>query len=245
MMNLENKTSLITGGARGIGKSIALKLADLGSDIVIVDIEENEKTKNEIEALGRRVLMLKADVSKMDDTKEVVKKALEEFGNIDILVNNAGITRDNLLMRMSEEDWDSVIDINLKGSFNMSKSLIRSMIKNKNCSIINMASVVGVAGNAGQCNYAASKAGLIGLTKSLAKEVAKKNIRVNAVAPGFIESEMTDKLSDKVIDEYLSNIPLGKLGTIEDVANSVAFLASDMSKYITGQVLVVDGGLFI
>ncbi len=245
MMNLENKTSLITGGARGIGKSIALKLADLGSDIVIVDIEENEKTKNEIEALGRRVLMLKADVSKMDDTKEVVKKALEEFGNIDILVNNAGITRDNLLMRMSEEDWDSVIDINLKGSFNMSKSLIRSMIKNKNCSIINMASVVGVAGNAGQCNYAASKAGLIGLTKSLAKEVAKKNIRVNAVAPGFIESEMTDKLSDKVIDEYLSNIPLGKLGTIEDVANSVAFLASNMSKYITGQVLVVDGGLFI
>ena len=148
-------------------------------------------------------------------------------------------------MRMSEEDWDSVIDINLKGSFNMSKSLIRSMIKNKNCSIINMASVVGVAGNAGQCNYAASKAGLIGFTKSLAKEVAKKNVRVNAVAPGFIESEMTDKLSDKVIDSYLSNIPLGKLGSIQDVANTVAFLASDMSKYITGQVIVVDGGLFI
>lgn len=245
MMNLENKTSLITGGARGIGKSIALKLANLGSDIVLVDIEDSEETKAEIEALGRRALSLKADVSSMDDTKEVVKKALEEFGNVDILVNNAGITRDNLLMRMSEEDWDSVIDINLKGSFNMSKSLIRSMIKNKNCSIINMASVVGVAGNAGQCNYAASKAGLIGFTKSLAKEVAKKNVRVNAVAPGFIESDMTDKLSDKVIDGYLSNIPLGKLGTIEDVANTVAFLASDMSKYITGQVIVVDGGLFI
>lgn len=245
MMNLENKVSLITGGSRGIGKSIALKLAELGSDIVLVDIEESEDTKLEIEALGRRVLSLKADVSKMDDTKEVVKKALEEFENVDVLVNNAGITRDNLLMRMSEEDWDSVIDINLKGSFNMSKSLIRSMIKNKNCSIINMASVVGVAGNAGQCNYAASKAGLIGFTKSLAKEVARKNVRVNAVAPGFIESDMTDKLSDKVIDEYLSNIPLGKLGAIEDVANTVAFLATDMSKYITGQVIVVDGGLFI
>lgn len=244
-MNLENKVSLITGGSRGIGKGIALKLASLGSDIVIVDVNEAEETKKEIEALGRKALVLKADVSKMDQTDEVVSKVLKEFKNVDILVNNAGITRDNLLMRMSESDWDSVIDINLKGSFNMSKSLIRSMLKNKNCSIINMASVVGVAGNAGQCNYAASKAGLIGFTKSLAKEVAKKNIRVNAVAPGFIKSDMTDKLSEKVIDEYLRQIPLGELGNIEDIANSVAFLASDMSRYITGQVLVVDGGLFI
>lgn len=244
-MNLENKVSLITGGSRGIGKGIALKLASLGSDIVIVDINEAKETKKEIEALGRKVIVFKADVSKMEETDEVVSKVLKEFKNVDILVNNAGITRDNLLMRMSEEDWDSVIDINLKGSFNMSKSLIRSMLKSKNCSIINMASVVGVAGNAGQCNYAASKAGLIGFTKSLAKEVAKKNIRVNAVAPGFIKSDMTDKLSEKVIDEYLKQIPLGELGNIEDIANSVAFLASDMSRYITGQVLVVDGGLFI
>lgn len=245
MINLENKVSLVTGGSRGIGKAIALKLAELGSDIVIVDINESEEIKSEIEALGRKAMVLKADVSKMDETNEVVVEVLKEFKNVDILVNNAGITRDNLLMKMSEEEWDSVLDINLKGSFNMSKSLIRSMIKNKNCSIINMSSVVGVAGNAGQCNYAASKAGLIGFTKSLAKEVAKKNIRVNAVAPGFIESDMTDKLSEKVIDGYLKNIPLGKLGSIEDIANSVVFLASDMSKYITGQVLVVDGGLFI
>ena len=245
MINLENKVSLVTGGSRGIGKAIALKLAELGSDIVIVDINESEEIKNEIEALGRKAMVLKADVSKMDETNEVVVEVLKEFKNVDILVNNAGITRDNLLMKMSEEEWDSVLDINLKGSFNMSKSLIRSMIKNKNCSIINMSSVVGVAGNAGQCNYAASKAGLIGFTKSLAKEVAKKNIRVNAVAPGFIESDMTDKLSEKVIDGYLNNIPLGRLGSIEDIANSVVFLASDMSKYITGQVLVVDGGLFI
>ena len=245
MINLNGKVSLITGASRGIGKEIALKLAKLGSDIVLVDINESDEAKSEVEALGRKALVLKADVSSMEQTKDVVEKALEEFGKVDILVNNAGITRDNLLMRMSEEDWDAVLDINLKGSFNMSKSLIRSMLKNKNCSIINMASVVGVAGNAGQCNYAASKAGLIGFTKSLAKEVAKKNIRVNAVAPGFIKSDMTDKLPKKVINEYLSNIPLGTLGDIEDIANTVAFLASDMSKYMTGQVLVVDGGLFI
>lgn len=244
-MNLEGKVSLITGGSRGIGRGIALKLASLGSDIILVDISDSEDTKKEIEALGRKAISLKADVSKMDETSEVVSKALKEFEKVDILVNNAGITRDNLLMKMSEEDWDSVLDINLKGSFNMSKSLIRSMLKQKNCSIINMASVVGVAGNAGQCNYAASKAGLIGFTKSLAKEVAKKNIRVNAVAPGFIKSDMTDALSEKVIEGYLSNIPLGTLGSIEDISNTVAFLASDMSKYMTGQVLVVDGGLFI
>lgn len=244
-MNLEGKVSLITGGSRGIGRGIALKLASLGSDIILVDISDSEDTKKEIEALGRKAISLKADVSKMDETSEVVSKALKEFEKVDILVNNAGITRDNLLMKMSEEDWDSVLDINLKGSFNMSKSLIRSMLKQKNCSIINMASVVGVAGNAGQCNYAASKAGLIGFTKSLAKEVAKKNIRVNAVAPGFIKSDMTDVLSEKVIEGYLSNIPLGTLGSIDDISNTVAFLASDMSKYMTGQVLVVDGGLFI
>lgn len=245
MVDLKDKVALVTGGSRGIGKAVVLKLASLGADIAVVDINFDESLKQEIELLGRKAILLKADVSKLEETDNVVSKVLKEFNKVDILVNNAGITRDNLLMRMSEEDWDSVIDVNLKGSFNMSKSLIRSMLKNKNCSIINMASVVGVAGNAGQCNYAASKAGLIGFTKSLAKEVAKKDIRVNAIAPGFIKSDMTDKLSDKIIEEYLSAIPLGKLGDIEDIANAVAFLASDMSRYITGQVLVVDGGLFI
>lgn len=245
MIDLTGKVSLITGGSRGIGKGIALKLAKAGSDIVLVDITECDETQSEIEKLGRRAISLKADVSNTEETKDVVEKALSEFGSVDILINNAGITRDNLLMKMSEEDWDSVLDINLKGSFNMSKALIRSMLKKKNCSIINMASVVGVNGNAGQCNYSASKAGLIGFTKSLAKEVAKKNIRVNAVAPGFIKSDMTDKLSEKVIEEYLDNIPLGELGTIDDISNAVLFLASDMSRYMTGQVLVVDGGLFI
>ncbi|WP_228370486.1 3-oxoacyl-[acyl-carrier-protein] reductase [Gottschalkia acidurici] len=244
-MSLKDKVALVTGGSRGIGKAVALKLASLGADIAIVDINTSEQVVEEIEKLGRKAISLKADVSKMEETNEVVSEVLKEFGKVDILVNNAGITRDNLLMKMSEEDWDSVMNINLKGSFNMTKSLIRPMLKQKICSIINMASVVGVAGNAGQCNYSASKAGLIGFTKSLAKEVAKKNIRVNAVAPGFIKSDMTDKLDDKIIEGYLANIPLGRLGDIEDIADTVAFLASDMSKYITGQVLVVDGGLFI
>ncbi|AFS78640.1 3-oxoacyl-[acyl-carrier-protein] reductase FabG [Gottschalkia acidurici 9a] len=245
MISLKDKVALVTGGSRGIGKAVALKLASLGADIAIVDINTSEQVVEEIEKLGRKAISLKADVSKMEETNEVVSEVLKEFGKVDILVNNAGITRDNLLMKMSEEDWDSVMNINLKGSFNMTKSLIRPMLKQKICSIINMASVVGVAGNAGQCNYSASKAGLIGFTKSLAKEVAKKNIRVNAVAPGFIKSDMTDKLDDKIIEGYLANIPLGRLGDIEDIADTVAFLASDMSKYITGQVLVVDGGLFI
>ena len=245
MISLKDKVALVTGGSRGIGKAVGLKLASLGADIAIIDINASEQVVEEIEKLGRKAISLKADVSKMEETNEVVSEVLKEFGKVDILVNNAGITRDNLLMKMSEEDWDSVMNINLKGSFNMTKSLIRPMLKQKNCSIINMASVVGVAGNAGQCNYSASKAGLIGFTKSLAKEVAKKNIRVNAVAPGFIKSDMTDKLDDKIIEGYLANIPLGRLGDIEDIADTVAFLASDMSKYITGQVLVVDGGLFI
>lgn len=247
-LNLEGKVSLITGGARGLGKAIALKLASLGSDIVINDIGGEEfanEVKAEIESMGRKAIFIKADISKFDEAKSLVEQSIESFGKVDVLVNNAGITRDNLIMRMSEEDFDAVINVNLKGTFNVTKSVIRSMLKTKDCSIINISSVVGVAGNAGQTNYAASKAGVIGFTKSLAKEVAKKNVRVNAVAPGFIETDMTDKLSDEIMEEYKKSIPLGKLGSPEDVSNTVAFLASDMSKYITGQVIVVDGGLFI
>ncbi|OHW62672.1 3-oxoacyl-[acyl-carrier-protein] reductase FabG [Andreesenia angusta] len=247
-LSLEGKVSLVTGGARGLGKSIALKLASLGSDVVINDIGGEEsamETISEIESMGRKAVYIKADISKFEEAKSLVEQSVEQIGKIDVLVNNAGITRDNLIMRMSEEDFDAVINVNLKGTFNVSKAAIRGMLKTKNCSIINVSSVVGVAGNAGQTNYAASKAGVIGFTKSLAKEVAKKNVRVNAVAPGFIETDMTDKLPEEIIEGYKQNIPLGSLGSPEDVSNTVAFLASDMSKYITGQVIVVDGGLFI
>lgn len=247
-MNLEGKIALVTGGSRGLGKAIALKLASLGADVVInytSSGEEAEKVRAEIENMGRKSLSIRADVSKFDEAKNLVDSTIGEFGRIDILVNNAGITRDNLLLRMTEEDFDKVIDVNLKGTFNVTKSAIRKMLKGSGCSIINISSVVGVAGNAGQCNYAASKAGVIGLTKSLAKEVAKKNVRVNAIAPGFIATDMTDKLAEETIEEYKASIPLGKLGEPDDISNAVAFLASDMSKYITGQVLVIDGGLFI
>lgn len=254
-MKLENKVALITGGSRGLGKAIAIKLASMGSDIVInyacseenaeLGLKEAEETKKEVEELGRKALVIRADISKFDEAKRLVDEAVEKFGNINILVNNAGITRDKLIMKMTEEDFDSVINVNLKGTFNVTKSLIRGMLKTKDCSIINISSVVGVAGNPGQTNYAASKAGINGFTKALAKEVAKKNIRVNSIAPGFIQTDMTDKLSDEIIEEYKKNIPLGRLGSPEDVANVAGFLASDDSKYITGQILIVDGGLFI
>lgn len=245
-MRLDGKVALVTGGSRGIGKAIALKLAGLGADIII-NYSSNEKLAHEvieeINRLGRTAIAIKADVSKLDDAEKLIDESIKQFNKVDILVNNAGVTKDNLLMRMSEEDWDKVLNINLKGVFNVTKSVIRSMIKQKSGSIINITSVVGISGNAGQCNYSASKAGVIGFTKSLAKEVAKKGVRVNAIAPGFIETEMTDKLSDKVKDEYIKSIPLNRLGQPDDIANVVAFLASDMSSYITGQVLVVDGGM--
>lgn len=247
-MNLEGKVALVTGGSRGLGKAIALKLASLGADIIInytSNSSKAEEVKKEIEALGRRAEIIQADISDFNKAKELVEAGLEMFGHIDVLVNNAGITKDNLILRMSEEDFDSVINVNLKGAFNVTKAAIRSMLKTKDCSIINISSVVGVAGNPGQTNYAASKAGLIGFTKALAKEVAKKNVRVNAVAPGFIDTDMTGKLPEETVEEYKKNIPLGKLGEADDIANAVAFFATDMSKYITGQVLVVDGGLFI
>ncbi|EOD00561.1 3-oxoacyl-[acyl-carrier-protein] reductase [Caldisalinibacter kiritimatiensis] len=247
-MDLKGKVALITGGSRGIGKAIAIKLASLGADIIINYVSSEQRAKDvvkEIESVGRKGLAVKADVSKMEEAKNLIDAAIKEFGKIDILVNNAGITKDNLLMRMSEEEWDAVLNINLKGTFNVTKSIIRKMIKQKNGSIINISSVVGLTGNAGQCNYSASKAGIVGFTKSLAKEVGKKNIRVNAIAPGFIQTDMTDKLPDKIKEEYIKNIPLNKLGEPDDIANMVAFLASDLSKYITGQVLTVDGGMTI
>ena len=243
---LKGKTAIVTGSGRGIGKAIALKLASYGANVVINDIpqsEDAELTCEEVKTLGVGSICIKGDVRNIDDVKALVDGTVKEFGSVDIFVNNAGITRDGLMLRMSEEDWDMVLDINLKGSFNCIKTVARPMMKSKGGSIINIASVVGVTGNAGQANYTASKAGLIGLTKTTAKEFASRNIRCNAVAPGFIQSAMTDKLSDEVKKQYFDTIPLGKFGSVDNIADTVAFLASDMSSYITGQVICVDGGL--
>lgn len=243
---LKGKVAIITGAGRGIGKAIALKLAENGADIVINDIPGSDyadETKNEIEALGVKAIVVRGDVRNKDDVDNLINKTVETFGKIDILVNNAGITRDGLMIRMSEEDWDLVLDINLKGAFNCIKAAARPMMKQRSGSIINIASVVGVMGNAGQANYTASKAGLIGLTKTVAKEFSSRNIRANAVAPGFIESHMTDVLPEDVKKQYFDAIPLSKFGTTEDVAKAVLFLASDLSSYVTGQTINVDGGL--
>ena len=243
---LKGKTAVITGSGRGIGKAIAMKMASLGADIVINDIPQSEdadKTCEEIKSLGVDSIVVKGDVRNTADVQDLIKKTLDKFGKIDIFVNNAGVTRDGLMLRMSEDDWDLVMDINLKGAFNCIKAAARPMMKQRSGSIVNIASVVGVMGNAGQANYSASKAGLIGLTKTTAKEFASRGIRCNAVAPGFIESAMTDKLPDDVKKEYFKAIPLAKFGTVEDVADVVAFLASDMSAYVTGQVINIDGGL--
>lgn len=243
---LKGRTAIITGSARGIGKAIALKLAELGANIVINDIPssaEADETVAEIKKLGVGAVAALGDVRNAEDVKNMIDTAVAEFGTVDILVNNAGVTRDGLMLRMSEEDWDLVLDINLKGAFNCIKAVARPMMKQKRGSIINIASVSGVMGNAGQANYSASKAGLIGLTKTTAKEFAKKGIRANAVAPGFIESAMTDKLPENVRTQYLESIPLMKFGKTDDVANVVAFLASDMSSYVTGQIINIDGGL--
>ena len=243
---LKGKTAVITGSGRGIGKSIALKLASHGANIVINDIPSSDyadETCEEGKKLGVECIVVKGDVRNTEDVQKLVSETMDKFGHIDIFVNNAGITRDGLMIRMSEDDWDLVMDINLKGAFNCIKAVARPMMKQRSGAIINMASIVGVMGNPGQANYVASKAGLIGLTKTTAKEFASRGIRCNAVAPGFIRSAMTDVLSDDVKKKYLDSIPLGEFGETENIADVVAFLASDMSKYVTGQVINVDGGL--
>lgn len=245
-MQLTGKTAIVTGGARGIGKSIAMTLAAAGANIVINytrSSKEAEEVVEEAKKLGVSALAVKADVSKNDEIENLVKEVLNQFGSIDILVNNAGITRDNLLIRMSEEDFQAVIDINLKGAFICTKHVSKVMMKQRTGKIINIASVVGVMGNAGQSNYAASKAGLIGFTKSIAKELAKRNINVNAVAPGYIETDMTASLPEKVREAFMINIPMARGGLPQDVANVVLFLSSEYSDYITGQVINIDGGM--
>lgn len=243
---LKDKVAIVTGGTRGIGRAIALKLADHGANIVINyrnSDKEAEELKGILEEKGVKVLAVKCDISNFEDSKNLMDKCKEVFGKIDILVNNAGITKDTLIMRMKEEDFDNVIDVNLKGTFNCAKHASAIMLKQRFGKIINMTSVVGIAGNAGQVNYAASKAGVIGLTKSLAKELGSRGITINAVAPGFINTDMTASLSEKVKEEASKNIPLKRLGDPEDVANLVGFLASDAANYITGQVINVDGGM--
>ena len=246
MKLLENKKVLVTGAARGIGKSIALAFAAEGADVAFTDIRLDDDThslEQELMAFGIKAKAYASDASSFEDSEKLIGQVLKDFGNIDVLVNNAGITRDNLLMRMTEADWDLVIKVNLKSIFNMTKAIQRSMLKQRSGSIINMSSVVGVGGNAGQSNYSASKAGLIGFTKSIAQELGSRSIRCNAIAPGFIETAMTSKLSGEVKDSWIQEIPLRRSGKPEDVANIAIFLASDLSSYVTGQVINVCGGM--
>jgi len=244
-MRLENKIAIVTGAARGIGKEIALNLAKEGANIAICDVNEEalSSAKQEIEAIGRECLTFMVDVGSSEAVEGMVNKTLDKFERIDILVNNAGITRDGLLMRMKEEDWDAVLTVNLKGAFIFTKAISRVMIKQRYGRIVNIASIIGIMGNAGQANYAASKAGIIGLTKSAAKELAQRGVNVNAIAPGFIKTPMTDKLTDEQKDMMLKVIPLNRFGEPKDVAELVLFLTSESSSYITGEVIKVDGGM--
>ena len=242
------KVALVTGATRGIGKEIALTLAENGFNVALNYRKENEELeslKKEIESKNVKCLAVCGDVSNYEQVENFVKEIISEFGRIDVLVNNAGITKDMLLMRMKKEDFESVIDVNLVGTFNVTKNVIPYMMKARNGKIVNISSVVGISGNAGQTNYSASKAGIIGFTKSLAKEVASRNINVNAVAPGFIQTDMTNVLKDEIKEEISKNIPLKRMGTVRDVANLVSFLVSENSNYITGQVINVDGGMLM
>ena len=247
-MKLEGKTAVVTGSSRGIGKCTAITLAEHGANVVVnypfeAEKENAENVVGNIEDIGSEALLVKADISKLSEAKILMKKTIDEFDSIDILVNNAGITRDNLLLRMKEEEWDAVMAVNLKGVFNCTKAVVRKMMKQRSGKIINVSSVVGIMGNAGQVNYSASKAGVIGLTKSTARELSKRGIRVNAVAPGFIKSHMTEELSENVKQQMLDSIPLNKFGEQKDVANTISFLASPEADYINGQVINIDGGM--
>ncbi|MBR6721562.1 MAG: 3-oxoacyl-[Alistipes sp.] len=246
MKLLEGKVALVTGAGRGIGKAIALRYAEAGADVAFTDLVINEaveETVKEIEALGVKVKAYASNAAIFDETHDVVKQIVEDFGRIDILVNNAGITKDGLMMRMSEAQWDAVINVNLKSAFNFIHAVVPVMAKQRSGSIINMSSVVGVSGNAGQCNYSASKAGMIGLAKSIAKEMGPRGIRANCIAPGFIITEMTNQLSQEIKDQWAAQIPLRRGGTPEDVANVALFLASDLSSYVSGQVIHCCGAM--
>lgn len=242
-MRLANKVAIVTGGARGIGQAIALRLAEEGAEIAICDVQPSDKTMAQIAELGRAALALKVDITQESQVKEAIDSVMAKWGRIDILVNNAGVTRDGLLLRMQESEWDMVLDVNLKGAFLFSRAVLRPMLKQRQGRIISIASVVGLMGNPGQTNYAASKAGLIGFSKSLAREVASRGVTVNCVAPGFIVSEMTDALTEDQKKALLDQVPLGDMGLPGDVAAVVAFLASSDARYITGQTINVDGGL--
>lgn len=244
-MNLQDKVAVVTGGSRGIGRATALRLSQEGADVLIAATTTDgaSRVANEIERLGRKALGLAVNVANLEDCENLIKTALDKFSKIDILINNAGITRDNLLVRMKPEEWDRVLDVNLKGTYNCIRAATKTFMKQRAGKIINITSVVGMMGNAGQANYCASKAGIIGLTKSVARELATRNVQVNAVAPGYIETDMTKDLSDDVRQAMVAAIPLGRIGNPEDVAALVAFLASENSDYITGQIITVDGGM--
>tara|TARA_Y100001980_G_C14544458_1_gene323607 strand:- start:1307 stop:2053 length:747 start_codon:yes stop_codon:yes gene_type:complete len=245
--NFKNKTIVITGASRGIGKDIAINFANLNANLVLIsrNIMELTKLKKQLNNKSNTILPLQLDVSCLDDFIEATKIIEKKFGSIDILINNAGITKDNLILRLKESDWDSVINVNLKGCFNGLKAVTKYMMKQKSGKIINISSIVGLTGNIGQANYAASKAGIIGLTKSAAKELGSRNIQVNAIAPGYIETEMTDKLNEETKENFINKIPLNKFGEVSDISNLVLFLASNNSNYITGQTITIDGGLTI
>lgn len=246
-MELEGKVALVTGAAQGIGKAIAQLLAKNGADVVVSDInlEKAQETSDAIQKMGRRSLALKVNVADLSDVERMVEAILGQFGRIDILVNNAGITRDRLILRMTEEDWDAVLDVNLKGTFHCTKAVIRHMAKQRSGKIVNIASVSGEMGNPGQANYSASKAGVIGFTKTIAREFAARGINVNAIAPGFIQTAMTDAIPEKSKETLIQMIPMERLGQPEDVAEAVLFLVSERSSYITGQVLNVNGGIYM